>query len=138
MTHSVFCVSYLPRWCVMNRVVSMAYSIYAARSRLLVFAVTHGGRNRKEKDDMRNELCFSHSPQPTSERSDRPTTSPVTDASKNLSPFAIFSVTNRVVSRAYPIYARLPQFFRILRHPTTQRATNLRLSYNLRPTSDLS
>jgi hypothetical protein len=60
---------------------------------------------------MRNELCFSHTPQPTSERSERPTTSPMTDATKNLSSFAISCVTNRVVSRTYLIYAHLPSFF---------------------------
>src|SRR5260370_37460476 len=38
-------------------------------------------------------------------------TSPVTDATKNLSSFAISSVTNRVVSMIYPIYAHHHCFF---------------------------
>src|SRR5258708_5460188 len=70
----------------------------------------------------RLEQCVSHDLQPTSERSERPTTSGVTPPSSGVthsrfraSCLPYQCVTNRAVSTAYPICTPLPPFFRKIR-----------------------
>jgi hypothetical protein len=167
MTHSAFCASYLPSWFVMNRVVSMAYPIYMHLGPDYWFLRHPRWQKQKgEGRHAKRAMLFPHPT--TYKRAKRASYNLPDDRCHEKSViFRDFLRHQPSSFKDLSHICTPPQFFRLLRHPalppthafpttydpqasepsalpsnfaspTTHRAADRCLSYNLRPTSEPS